>query len=61
MIFKLNRKCKFCNKDIRIKYSEEYDAYHCPKCGGWLENKCSDKNCEFCPTRPLTAKGLEES
>lgn len=33
-------------------YSEKYDSFYCPKCGKWLEGKCSDPNCEFCAVRP---------
>jgi hypothetical protein len=33
-------------------YSEKYDAYFCSKCNSWLEKKCSDPNCYYCPNRP---------
>ncbi len=31
---------------------EKHDAYFCKACDEWIEKKCSDKTCEFCPTRP---------
>ena len=34
------------------EYSEEYDAYYCTYCNKWLEDKCDDPTCEYCPTRP---------
>lgn len=34
------------------RYNEEYDAYYCPKCNTWLEDKCHDSECEFCSNRP---------
>jgi len=58
MAFEFDRECRFCKKDIRIRYSEDHDAYFCPECKGWAENKCSDKDCEFCPTRPLKAQEI---
>lgn len=33
-------------------YSEEYDAYYCKLCNKWLEDKCDDPTCEYCPGRP---------
>ena len=33
-------------------YSEEYDAYYIVETGEWLESKCDDPTCEFCPNRP---------
>jgi hypothetical protein len=37
-------------------YSEEYDAHYCGKCNEWLEDICTDRDCLFCRTRPLTPK-----
>lgn len=34
------------------QYSEQYDAYYCAECNVWLEDKCDDVDCEFCPGRP---------
>ena len=34
--------------------SEKYDAYYCVECNVWLEDKCDDPTCEFCPSRPAT-------
>jgi hypothetical protein len=42
--------CKNCgNNQI---YFDKYDAYFCPKCNLWLENKCGDPDCYYCPKRP---------
>jgi hypothetical protein len=38
------------------QYSEEYDAYFCPICNIWLEDRCNDPECEFCNIRPLTPR-----
>ncbi len=35
-----------------IAYSEEYDAYYNQVTNEWIESKCDDPACEFCPTRP---------
>jgi len=43
----------------RILYSERYDAYYCSFCNEWLDPKCIDPECFFCPNRPdrpLTSK-----
>jgi hypothetical protein len=42
--------CEQCNKERQ--YSTKYDAYYCQACDSWLEGKCGDPNCDFCPTRP---------
>jgi hypothetical protein len=34
------------------QYSELYDAYYCPECNIWLESKCDDPECDYCPKRP---------
>jgi len=34
------------------QHSEKYDAYYCFECNTWLEDKCDDIDCEFCPGRP---------
>jgi hypothetical protein len=36
------------------EYSEKYDAYYCVSCNEWLEDICTDRDCEFCKIRPLT-------
>jgi hypothetical protein len=33
-------------------YCEEYDAHYNKKEDKWIENKCKDKNCVFCKSRP---------
>lgn len=42
--------CPYC--DNRKSYSEVYDAMYCEKCNVWLEEACSDSNCEYCSERP---------
>ena len=36
----------------QIIYDADYDVYFCPKCGEFLEPKCSDLTCSFCANRP---------
>ncbi|SES44419.1 hypothetical protein [Psychrobacillus sp. OK032] len=40
-------KCKF-----NFVYYDDFDTYFCPKCNSWIESKCSDPNCKYCPNRP---------
>jgi hypothetical protein len=35
-------------------YYKKYDAFFCPRCNFWLEDKCSDPNCQHCASRPET-------
>jgi hypothetical protein len=42
--------CPICHK--KGKLNTTYDAYYC--CNTWLENKCSDTECDFCNKRPDT-------
>ena len=42
-------------------YSEEYDCYYCDHCNIWLEDICTDRDCEFCKDRPLTPKEGKEN
>ena len=35
-----------------VNYSKEYDAWYCPLCGEWIENKCTNNDCYFCKNRP---------
>lgn len=37
------------------EYSMEYDSYYEPDTGKWVEDKCSDPECEFCANRPAKA------
>ncbi len=39
-------------KTPESEYDDKYDAYYCVVCNKWLEDKCSDKDCEFCSKRP---------
>ena len=43
-----------CDNNCEKDYSEEYDAYFCGTCNKWLEDKCNDPECEYCPARPAT-------
>lgn len=46
----LAERCEQCgNPKIR---SDQYDAYFCAYCNKWLEEKCTDPNCRYCPQRP---------
>jgi len=40
------------NCEATRQYSEEYDSYYCRECNVWLESRCNDPECEFCPSRP---------
>jgi hypothetical protein len=42
--------CPACG--AMLIYHEEHDSLFCPECNRWLENKCSDPSCGFCPSRP---------
>ena len=42
------------NCELTQKYSVEYDTYYCEECNKWLEDTCDDRECLFCPSRPLT-------
>jgi predicted RNA-binding Zn-ribbon protein involved in translation (DUF1610 family) len=46
----IEKHCPDCNN--LVSYAEKYDAYYCPTCNEWLEQKCSDPECTFCPNRP---------
>ena len=37
--------------------NEQYDAYYYPDTNEWIEDKCSDPECEFCKGRPEKANG----
>ena len=43
-----------CNCETKVTaYSEQYDAYYCESCNEWLEDICTDRDCEFCKNRPI--------
>lgn len=51
--------CHKCEKEsVRL---DKYDAYACIACNVWLESKCSDELCTFCPQRPENPKEDQES
>jgi len=43
-----------CSKHLQAVYNDKYDAYYCPVCLKWSEDKCGDPNCNFCKKRPKT-------
>jgi len=40
-----------CPEHLSAIYNTKYDAYYCPVCLKWLEDKCGDPNCSFCKER----------
>ena len=40
------------NKRNYFQYSEQYDAYYSDTHNEWLDSKCDDPECEYCPNRP---------
>lgn len=38
-----------CHPCVR---NDIYDAWFCPICNIWLEQKCGDSDCEYCKERP---------
>ena len=36
----------------KTEYNEEFDCYYCVECNEWLENKCSNPQCDYCSNRP---------
>ena len=40
------------------EYNETHDAQFCPTCLVWLEGTCSDRDCEFCRSRPQAPPAL---
>lgn len=49
-------KCDKCKG--AASYSELYDVYYCNKCMIYLEDKCSNSDCCFCPKRPDRVEDL---
>ena len=52
--------CLYCSHPFT--HHERYDAYYCAKCNYWKEEKCPDKECEFCnrrPEKPLRPKNVK--
>jgi hypothetical protein len=43
--------CTNC-KNEKLSYSAEYDSYYCDHCNMWIEDICTDRDCEFCKHRP---------
>ena len=46
-----NRACQYC-RSSPVVYVDNFDAYACPYCSCWLEDKCDDPQCSYCPGRP---------
>ena len=42
----------YCDCNSKKKFSDQYDAYYCASCNEWMESKCDDPECEYCPNRP---------
>jgi len=42
------------------RYCRKYDAYYCPQCDVWMEDRCKDQNCEFCVKRPEKPSQVSE-
>lgn len=43
---------KYCSTcKFNLVYYDDFDTYFCPKCNNWIESKCSDPNCKYCPNR----------
>ena len=42
---------KLCCKKPK-SYSEKHDCFYCEPCNLWVEEKCDDKECEYCRARP---------
>ncbi len=51
-----DRPCQFCYKTLSV-YFDDFDAYACPSCNLWLEEKCGDPGCNRCPNRPASPFG----
>lgn len=43
-------RCTACYGPTR--YDEKFDSVFCPACNIWLEARCGDPECCFCPGRP---------
>lgn len=44
---------KYCSTcKFNLVYYDNFDTYFCPKCNSWIESKCSDPSCKYCPNRP---------
>ena len=58
MDLKLNgNQCQQCKN--KVEYNTQYDAYYCQSCDNWLEDTCSDSECEFCSQRPAHPNQIE--
>lgn len=47
-----SKKDKHKLKGHSVKLDLNYDAYYCIDCVEWLEKKCIQESCQFCPNRP---------
>jgi len=53
-----DKPCIHCGS--KIKYSEKFDSYYCPKCLYWIEKVCPDRECSFCKYKPKYPKENQE-
>lgn len=47
---KKTHNCPFCR--TVLFYNTTFDAWWCPRCDKWAEDKCGDDKCDFCSDRP---------
>ena len=46
--------CQYTEEHPFVFHMHEFDAACCPLCNEWLEESCTDEQCEFCVERPYT-------
>lgn len=51
-------RCLHCRRVV--SYSQRYDSYFCMPCNLWLEEQCSEPQCEFCAGRAEEPDGLAD-
>lgn len=44
--------CGCCTAVNKKKYSDEYDSFYCEEHNEWLEDTCTDTDCDYCKDRP---------
>jgi len=52
--------CRLCGNQAPL-YNAAYDAHFCERCVLWLDEKCTNANCDACryrPPRPLRVTNL---
>lgn len=43
---------KHLEHQMFISLNTKYDSYYCSLCNEWLDPKCEDPDCSYCPKRP---------